>query len=75
MVLEQKQKGWNVECGCEKLGGGGEGFGLGEKKCQRGGRDEEGKGVFRKIGDDDTREHGEREPREKKEFGGTDWAF
>lgn len=48
---------------------------MGEKKCQRGGRDEEGKGVFRKIGDDDTREHGEREPREKKEFGGTDWAF
>jgi len=30
---------------------------LGEKKCQRGGRDEEGKGVFRKMGMR-IREHG-----------------
>ena len=51
------------------MGGGGLGLGLGEKKCQRGGRDEEGKGVLGKIGDEDTREHGERASGKKRTRG------
>jgi len=47
--------------------GGGLGLGLGEKKCQR-------EGGIGKMGMR-IREHGEREPREKKELGGTDGAF
>ena len=41
MVLEQQ--GWNVGCGCEKLG---RGVGFGGEEMPKGRRDEEGKGVL-----------------------------
>ena len=67
MVLEQQ--GWNVGCGCEKLGGGG---GKGLVWGRRNARGEEGMKKGRgywQDGDEDTRTRGERASGEKKNSG------
>ncbi len=68
MVLEQKQKGWNVECGCEKLGGGGKGLVWGRRNARGEEGMKKGRGYWQ-DGDEDTRTRGERASGKKRTRG------